>query len=184
MQKNEKPKFVWIDLEMTGLNTQIDKILEVACVITTHDLTVIEQSPALIIHQPEDVLQHMNQWNMVHHTQSGLLDAVRVSTTTIEDAEMQLLNIIKKYCKAQKAPLCGNSIWVDRLFLQKFMPTLEQHLHYRTIDVSTLKLLAQHWFDIKIDDILKKQQKHRVLDDIHESINELSWYRHHIFKQN
>lgn len=184
MQKSDKPKFVWIDLEMTGLSIKHDRILELGCLITDHNLAVIDQSPTFIINQPEELLAQMDQWNITHHTQSGLLQASRSSTTTIEQAEEQLLQVIKKYCKPQEAPLCGNSIWVDRLFLQTYLPTLERYLNYRTIDVSTLKLLAQYWFDIKIDDILKKQKNHRALDDIQESIAELAWYRQNIFKQN
>lgn len=184
MGKNDFPNFVWIDLEMTGLSIKQDRILEIACVITDHNLAIIDQSPVFVINQPEALLQQMDPWCMTHHTQSGLLEAVRAATTTSEQIEKQLLELIKKHCKPQKAPLCGNSIWVDRLFLQTYMPTLEQYLHYRTIDVSTLKLLAQYWFNIKIDDIIKKQKNHRALDDIQESITELSWYRHNLFKQN
>ncbi len=176
-------KLVWIDLEMTGLSIKQDKILEIACVITDQNLAIIDQSPDLVITQPESILQQMDAWNVMHHTQSGLLEKVRHSTITVGQAEQTLLAFIKKYCKPQEAPLCGNSVWVDRMFLQTFMPTLEKYLFYRTIDVSSIKLLAQNWFNIDTTVMLNKQNKHQALDDIKESIVELNWYRKTIFKQ-
>ena len=176
-------ELVWIDLEMTGLSIKQDKILEIACIITDQNLAIIDQSPNLVIAQPERALQQMDAWNITHHTQSGLLEKVRHSTTTIEQAEQTILSLVKKHCKPQQAPLCGNSVWVDRMFLQTFMPTLEKYLYYRTIDVSSIKLLAQSWFNIDTTVMLNKQNKHQALDDIQESIAELNWYRKTIFKQ-
>jgi oligoribonuclease len=176
-------ELVWIDLEMTGLSIKQDKILEIACIITDQNLAIVDQSPNLVIAQPESILQQMDAWNVTHHTQSGLLEKVRHSTTTIKQAEQTLLAFIKKHCKPQESPLCGNSVWVDRMFLQEFMPILEKYLYYRTIDVSTIKLLAQSWFNINTSVMLNKQNKHQALDDIKESIAELNWYRKTIFKQ-
>jgi len=176
-------RFVWIDLEMTGLSIEQDHILEIACTVTDPNLNIIDNTPNIAIKYSEEILQRMDSWNTLHHTQSGLLDNVRVSAITTGQAEETILTFIKKHCKQKTAPLCGNSVWVDRMFLQKHMPVLESYLHYRTIDVSTVKLLAQQWYHIDTDTVLQKQSVHRAHTDILESIKELRWYRATIFKQ-
>jgi len=175
-------KLVWIDLEMTGLMPSKNTILEIACVITNQNFEPIDQPISRVIAQPPAILDQMDDWNKKHHAQSGLLEAVKQSQTTLAQAEEQILTLLQKHCKPQEAPLCGNSVWVDRLFLQTYMPKLEKYLHYRVLDVSSIKILAGIWFGITPDDI-KKQKNHRALDDIHESIVELIWYHQHIFKQ-
>lgn len=176
-------KLVWIDLEMTGLTPSKDTILEIACVITNQNFEPIGQPITQVITQSSSILDQMDDWNKKHHAQSGLLEAVKQSTITLAQAEEQILTLLQKHCKPQEAPLCGNSVWVDRLFLQAHMPKLEKYLHYRVLDVSSIKILAGIWFGITPDDI-KKQKNHRALDDIYESIAELKWYRETIFKQN
>lgn len=175
--------FVWIDLEMTGLSIEHDRILEIACAITSPDLALVEQSHNIVIKQPAEILQKMDSWNTLHHTQSGLLDDARNATITIEHAEESILQLIKKYCAPKTAPLCGNSIWVDRMFLRKYMPTLESYLHYRTIDVSSIKILAQQWYHTDTETVVQKKDIHRANADIVESIEELRYYRTTIFKQ-
>ncbi len=174
---------VWIDLEMTGLTPTKDVILEIACVLTNQDLDPIDEPLSFVITQPQSLLTQMDEWNQKHHHQSGLFEAVQKSTVTVAQAEEHILTLVKKHCKPQKAPLCGNSVWVDRLFLQKYMPKVEQYLHYRIVDVSSIKILANIWFGIKPETTIKKQKKHRALDDIYESIAELVWYHQHVFKQ-
>lgn len=172
---------VWIDLEMTGLNPEINQIIEIATVITDKELTVLAHGPVLAIHQPDTVLSLMDDWNQQHHGQSGLIDRVKSSTVNTAEAERQTLRFIQQWLPVNSSPLCGNSIWQDRRFLCRYMPTLEAYFHYRNIDVSTLKELAARWAP-QIKEGFNKESAHRALDDILESIDELRYYREHFIR--
>lgn len=181
--KQTDGKIIWIDLEMTGLNDQTDVILEIACVVTTGTLDIIAQGPNLVIHQSDLLLSKMDQWCTNTHTKSGLVDKVRSSTTTIEEAEQQVLSFLRDHCQEGKSVLGGSSVWMDRLFLMRWMPRLAKFLHYRTIDVSTIKELIKVWYPKEAQVKFKKNNVHRALDDIIESIEELKCYRKHCFKE-
>lgn len=172
---------IWIDLEMTGLNPDQDRILEIATVITDSNLNVLAEGPELAIHQPETILDLMDDWNVKQHTASGLLERVRVSHVTETEAQTQTIEFLMQYVPAKKSPICGNSICQDRRFLFRWMPKLEQYFHYRHLDVSTLKILAQLWVP-KIYNGLKKESRHLAKDDVYDSINELKYYREHLLK--
>jgi oligoribonuclease len=172
---------VWIDLEMTGLNPDTDKIIEIATVITDSQLNVVAQGPVLAIRQPEAVLGAMDEWNTRTHGASGLTQRVRESTLTEVDAERLTLEFIQQYVPKNKSPLCGNSICQDRRFLVRGMPNLESYLHYRNLDVSTLKELVRRWKP-EISNGFEKKNTHKALDDILESIGELKYYREHFIK--
>lgn len=172
---------IWIDLEMTGLNPKTDAILEIAAVITDHNFNVIDDSVSLVLHQPEDVLATMDDWNVKHHTDSGLIDLVRQSEVSLEEAEAVTYDFVTTHTQPHKSPLCGNSISQDRNFLSYHMSTLEAHFHYRNIDVSTIKELAKRWAP-EIYRRFNKANKHRALEDIRESIRELAYYRTHFIK--
>lgn len=167
---------VWLDMEMTGLDANQNAILEVAVVITDGDLNVLAETPSYAINQPESELEKMDKWNVKTHTKSGLLERVRQSTHTIETVEQKLLTFIKAYIAKGKSPLCGNTIYQDRKFIVKYMPKLEEYLHYRNLDVSTLKELAKRWYP-KVYSGFTKSHKHEALADIFESIAELKYYR-------
>jgi len=173
--------FVWIDLEMTGLNPDVDVILEIATIITDEQLNIIDQGPHLIIGQFEEKLAVMNDWVKKTHTKSGLLDKVRASTVLVEEAEEQTMNFITQYCKAETAVLCGNSVWQDRAFMRKYMPRIIEYLNYRLIDVSSIKTVVRRWYPQSPQKDYKKDDKHRALDDILESIQELKHYRRYFF---
>jgi oligoribonuclease len=173
---------IWIDLEMTGLNPEKDRIIEIATVITDSDLHVIEEGPAFAIRQPDELLDQMDEWNTTHHTRSGLVQRVKESVIDDAKAEAATLEFIKKHVPPGKSPLCGNTIWQDRRFLARYMPTLEQYFHYRLIDVSTLKELALRWAPRVYNGVTKKESRHRAYDDIIESIEELRYYREHFLK--
>ncbi len=167
---------IWIDLEMTGLDTQNDTIIEIATIVTDSNLTILEEGPMLAIHQSDAILNGMDEWNTRQHGQSGLTDRVRNSTITLADAEQQTIDFLKKHVDAKKSPMCGNSICQDRRFLSREMPLLENYFHYRNLDVSTLKELAKRWKPAAYN-AFKKQQAHTALADVHESIEELVHYR-------
>ena len=167
---------IWMDLEMTGLNPDVDVILEIATIITDDELNVVDKATPLVIHQSDHTLNQMDEWNQTHHGRSGLIDKVRSSTLNTEDAETRTLDFIKQYIKPSTGILAGNSIWQDRRFIIKHMPQLDQYMHYRMLDVSTVKILKGLWYpDLGKD--FKKKESHRALDDIEESIAELSHYR-------
>ena len=167
---------IWMDLEMTGLDPDRDVILEIATIITDNALTEVAVGPDLAVAVPETKLKAMNEWNQTHHRDSGLLERVRASTLSTAEAERLTLNFVKQHAEADAAPLCGNTIWQDRRFLARQMPALEQHFHYRNVDVSSIKELAQRWRPELVDGF-QKRNKHRALADIRESIAELAYYR-------
>lgn len=172
---------VWIDCEMSGLDPDKERLLEVAVVITGPQLTPRVEGPVLVIHQTDAVLDAMDNWNKGTHGKSGLIDKVRASTLSEADAEQQLLDFIKRYVPKSGSPMCGNTIGQDRRFLVKYMPKLEDYFHYRNLDVSTLKELAKRWRP-EVYAAFKKQQRHTALADVHESIDELEHYRHHFLR--
>ena len=179
---NQDPRnLVWIDLEMTGLDPDSDHIIEIATIITDQQLNIIEEGPVLAICQPEALLEGMDDWNQRHHSASGLVDRVRSSDVNERSAELQTLEFLRRYVPENASPLCGNSICQDRRFLYRYMPELERYLHYRNLDVSTLKELARRWAPHIAEGITKKAT-HRALDDIRESIEELRYYRKHFLK--
>ncbi|MGB5736004.1 MAG: oligoribonuclease [Thiohalocapsa sp.] len=172
----KEDNLIWIDLEMTGLDPFHDQILEIATVVTDPHLEVLAEGPVIALHQPEHVLAALDEWNRHHHGQSGLLERVRNSTCDERQAERETLDFLQKWCVAGKSPLCGNSICQDRRFLARCMPRLEAFMHYRNLDVSSLKILAKLWAPDVVDGF-KKQNKHSALHDIRESIDELKHYR-------
>jgi len=172
---------VWIDCEMTGLDPEKERLLEIAVVVTGPNLSPRIEGPVCVIHQSDDLLNKMDAWNKGTHGKSGLIDKVKASTTSEHDAEEAILAFIKKYVSKNSSPLCGNTISQDRRFLVKFMPKLEAYLHYRNLDVSTLKELSKRWKP-EVFNSFKKQQKHTALADVHESIEELAHYREHFIK--
>ncbi len=171
---------VWMDLEMTGLDPKEDTILEIATVITDGNLKVIAEGPNIVIHQSDEILDHMNDWCKQHHADSGLSDRVRASSVSLAAAEAQTLDFIRQYVPEGKSPLCGNSIHQDRRFLVAYMPKLEAYLHYRNLDVSTVKELVRRWYPAL--EIPAKKEEHLALADTLESIDELRFYRKHIFQ--
>ena len=172
---------VWIDCEMTGLDSEKERLLEIAVVVTGPHLTPRIEGPVCVIHQSDELLNQMDAWNKGTHGRSGLIDKVKASTTSEQDAEEAILTFIKKYVSKNASPLCGNTISQDRRFLVKFMPKLEAYLHYRNLDVSTLKELSKRWKP-EVFNSFKKQQKHTALADVHESIEELAHYREHFIR--
>jgi oligoribonuclease len=172
---------VWIDCEMTGLDPEKERLLEIAVIVTGPHLTPRIEGPVLVIHQSDELLNLMDKWNKGTHGKSGLIDKVKTSTTSEADAEAQILAFLKKYLPKNSSPLCGNTISQDRRFLVKFMPQLEAFFHYRNLDVSTLKELSRRWKP-EVYAGFKKQQKHTALADVHESIDELAHYREHFIR--
>ena len=172
---------VWIDCEMTGLDPEKERLLEIAVIVTGPHLTPRIEGPVCVIHQSDELLGKMDAWNKGTHGRSGLIDKVKASATSEQDAEEAILTFIKKYVSKNASPLCGNTISQDRRFLVKFMPKLEAYLHYRNLDVSTLKELSKRWKP-EVFNSFKKQQKHTALADVHESIEELAHYREHFIR--
>lgn len=175
-----KDQLVWIDMEMSGLNPDTDLVLEIALVLTNSNLEITEVGPDLIIQQPAELFQTMDAWNQEHHTKSGLWKAVLNSTISVKEAEDQVLAFLEKHLHPKSSPLCGNSIAQDRLFLRKYMPRVHDYLHYRMIDVSSVKELVKRWY-VTGPSAPPKQGSHRALDDIKESIDELRFYRDNFF---
>lgn len=172
---------VWMDLEMTGLDPERDAIIEMATLITDGELQLVAQGPVIAVHQDEATIALMDEWNVRTHGESGLTERVRTSNVSLAEAEATTLAFIEQHVPENTAPLCGNSIWQDRRFLARYMPTLESYLHYRLIDVSTIKELARRWSPAVYDGF-KKQGAHTALADIEESIAELRYYREHFIK--
>ena len=174
-----KTNWVWCDLEMTGLDEEKDCIIEIATVITDSELNIIAEGPNYVIHQPPSRMQDLDPWIIKNHGESGLLKAVKESTVSQEQAEAETLRFIQAHTEYGKAPLCGNSIGTDRSFLKRHMPELEAHMHYRNVDVTSIKILYDAWYS---GASLTKKMQHRALDDIKESITELKFYQKEIFK--
>ncbi len=172
---------IWIDLEMTGLDPDTDLIIEIATIITDKDLNILAQGPVIAVHQSDEALAAMDDWNQKHHGQSGLIERVKASVINDAEAERLTIDFLKDWVPANTSPICGNSIGQDRRFLYRYMSTLEAYFHYRNIDVSTLKELAARWAPA-VKDGFNKESSHQALDDILESIEELRYYREHFIK--
>jgi oligoribonuclease len=169
-----------MDLEMSGLDPDACRILEVATLVTNADLEVLAEGPDLVVHQPDEVLAAMDAWCTKHHGDSGLTEQVRASQVSLAEAEQRTLAFLQQHTERGTSPLCGNSVWQDRRFIAKYMPQLDAFLHYRLVDVSTIKELARRWYPSSPPP--PKAESHRALDDIRESIAELAHYRAHVFK--
>ncbi|WP_342616923.1 oligoribonuclease [Rhodoferax sp. GW822-FHT02A01] len=180
LSKSDK-NLIWLDCEMTGLEPDHDRIIEIAVIVTSPDLAVRVEAPVYVIHQSDAQLDLMDAWNKGTHGKSGLIDKVKASTTTEAEAEAALLAFVSQYVPANGSPMCGNTISQDRRFLVKYMPKLDAFFHYRNLDVSTLKELAKRWKP-EVYASFKKQQRHTALADVHESIDELVHYREHFLK--
>ncbi|NND81524.1 MAG: oligoribonuclease [Gammaproteobacteria bacterium] len=170
---------VWMDLEMTGLDPESDRIIEMATIITDGDLRTIAEGPVLVIHQPTELLDNMDEWNTRTHNKTGLVNKVKASRVTERQAEIETLDFIQRHTLRNRAPLCGNSICQDRRFLYKYMPELSEWLHYRNVDVSSFKEVARHWAPSILAGF-EKRASHQALDDIKESIEELRYYRNNL----
>ena len=179
--KKSDQNLVWLDCEMTGLDPDKERLIEIAVIVTGPQLTPRIEGPVLAIHQSDELLDQMDNWNKGTHGRSGLIDKVKASGVTEQDAETQVLAFLAKYLPKGTSPLCGNTISQDRRFLVKYMPRLEAFLHYRNVDVSTLKELAKRWRP-EVYAAFKKRQSHTALADVHESIDELEHYREHFLK--
>lgn len=172
---------IWIDLEMTGLNPDADRVIELAIVVTDSNLATVAESPVLVVHQDETVLDAMDDWNKSTHGRSGLIDKVRSSRLVESEAERGMLDFLVQYVPAKASPMCGNSICQDRRFLARWMPDLEAYFHYRNLDVSTLKELVRRWKPSLARGVVKSG-KHEALADIYESIEEMKYYREHFIR--
>ena len=172
---------IWLDCEMTGLDPEVDRLIEIAVIVTGAELQPRIEGPVLVIHQSDEQLDKMDAWNKGTHGRSGLIDKVKASTVTEAEAEQEILAFVAKYAPKNSTPMCGNSISQDRRFLVKYMPRLEAFFHYRNLDVSTLKELAKRWRP-DVYSSFRKQQKHTALADVHESIDELAHYREHLLR--
>jgi len=176
--KPSSKNLIWIDLEMTGLNPKQDRIIEIATIVTDTHLEILAEGPVFAIHQPDSLLDAMDEWNTKHHNKTGLVERVKQSRITEEEAQAETIEFLMQYVPCGKSPMCGNTIYQDRKFLTKWMPKLEQYFHYRNLDVSTLKILAKRWRP-DIAKGFKKKTKHMALSDIQDSIAELKFYRLH-----
>ncbi len=174
---------VWMDLEMTGLDPARHVIVEIATIVTDDELEIVAEGPDLVVHQPPEAMAAIDEVVRVMHTSSGLLPAIEASTTTLEMAGKATLEFIAEHVpEPRTVPLCGNSIGTDRRFLAAYLPEIEEYLHYRSVDVSTIKELTRRWYPGALDSVPRKATAHRALDDIRESIQELRWYREHVFR--
>jgi oligoribonuclease len=172
-----------MDLEMTGLDPARDVIVEIATLVTDDQLEIVAEGPDLVVHQPDEALAAMSDVVREMHTRSGLLPAIQASTTSLAEAGAATLDFIRRHVPAPRTvPLCGNSIGTDRRFLAAYLPEIEEYLHYRSVDVSTIKELALRWAPEVVESAPRKATTHRALDDIRESVDELRWYRHHLFR--
>ena len=174
-------KLVWIDLEMSGLDPIKDVILEIAVVVTDMQLQIVAQGPDIVISHSELVIKNMDEWCTKVHSESGLIQKIKQSDTTISQAEQQILGFLREHCAEKKCILAGNSVWMDKMFLMRYMPRLNNFMHYRIIDVSTVKELGKSWYGEKGKWSFKKKNAHRAMDDILESIEELKRYKEYLF---
>jgi oligoribonuclease len=172
---------LWLDMEMTGLSPDSDRVIELAIVVTDADLNTVAEGPVLVVHQPDEVMNAMDNWNKGTHGKSGLIDRVKASVLSEATAEAQMLEFVKQHVPPRTSPMCGNSICQDRRFLARYMPELEAYFHYRNLDVSTLKELAKRW-QPGLAEAFKKSNRHEALADIYESIDELKYYREHFIR--
>jgi oligoribonuclease len=172
---------VWMDMEMTGLDPEKERIIEIATIVTDSDLEVVAEGPVLAVRQSEALLDAMDDWNQRHHSSSGLLERLREHGVTEREAEAATLAFLEAHVEKKRAPLCGNTIWQDRRFLTRYMPTLEDYLHYRMVDVSSIKELVQRWRPDLVAGFSKKNE-HTALADVRESIEELRYYRTHFLR--
>ncbi len=175
-----KKNLVWLDLEMTGLSPNEHTILEIATLVTDSDLNILAEGPVLAICHPKEVLDKIEEWSLKTHTKSGLLKRVEESKIALQEAEEKTLDFVTRYCPKNRSPLCGNSIGHDRRFLERYMPTFFSYLHYRNVDVSTVKELVSRWYPKGVK-LPKKKAVHLALDDIYESLREMKFYREHYF---
>lgn len=175
-------RLIWVDLEMTGLNVETCHIIEMACLITDENLNIVAEGPDLVIHQPDRVLEAMDDWCTKHHGESGLTAAVRASQISLSQAEQTFLQFVEQHIPPKQCPLAGNSVHADKKFLDKYMPLFMDHLHYRIVDVSTIKELCRRWYPKTYEQVPIKREQHRALEDIKESISELRFYKQAIFK--
>lgn len=171
---------IWIDLEMTGLDTNNDLIIEIATIVTDPQLNILGEGPIVAIHQADEILDQMDEWNTRQHNQSGLVERIKNSTYDVAEAESLTLAFLDKFVPKGKSPMCGNSICQDRRFMHRLMPDLEAYFHYRNLDVSTIKEITKRWAPEQADFV--KQGNHLAMDDIRDSINELKFYREYVFK--
>jgi oligoribonuclease len=179
---SRKENLIWIDLEMTGLDPDVNRIIEIATVVTDKELTVLAEGPVIAVHQPDDVMTSMDEWNTRQHASSGLTERVRASAVTELEAQRLTLEFLRQHVDQGASPICGNSICQDRRFLVRYMPELAAFFHYRNLDVSTLKILAKLWLP-EVGNRFEKKSVHLALADIHDSIRELRFYREHLFKR-
>ncbi len=181
MSSKKANNLIWIDLEMTGLDVSNDLVIEIATVVTDNNLNILAEGPVLAVHQSDAVLNNMDDWNTKQHGKSGLVARVKASPVNEATAEKLTLEFLQEYVPEGKSPMCGNSICQDRRFLYRWMPTLEAYFHYRNLDVSTIKELAKHWKPA-VAKGFKKKSRHLALEDIHDSIDELKYYREHFIR--
>ena len=170
---------IWLDLEMTGLNTDNDLIIEIATIVTDSKLNLIEEGPVIAIYQPDEILDGMDEWNTRQHNQSGLVERIKNSQYDVAEAESLTLAFLERFVPAGKSPMCGNSICLDRRFMHRLMPKLEAYFHYRNLDVSSVKEIVKRWAPDR--PMFEKDSSHLALNDIRDSINELKFYREHFF---
>ena len=182
MSQVSSENLVWIDLEMSGLDPDSDKIIEIATIVTNSDLDILEEGPVVAIHQPDSILSAMDEWNTTHHTGSGLVQRVKDSEYTVDDAQSITIDFLSNWVGSGVSPMCGNSICQDRRFMARHMPRLESFFHYRNLDVSSVKELAKRWAP-EVHSGVKKEGLHLALNDIRDSINELRHYRTHFFRE-
>ncbi|KYN01498.1 Oligoribonuclease, mitochondrial [Cyphomyrmex costatus] len=171
-----------IFLQMTGLDVDKDHILEIACIVTDKKLNIVSEELNIVVHQSDAVLENMNDWSKENHSKTGLTESSRLSTVSLEEAEKRVFDFLKKYVHEHSCPLAGSSVYMDRFFLYKYMPLVNNYLHYRIIDVATVKEIARRWNPNVYNSAPKKKLNHRALDDIKESIDELRHYKKHFFK--
>ncbi|HED52394.1 MAG TPA: oligoribonuclease [Gammaproteobacteria bacterium] len=178
---DRKTNLIWIDLEMTGLDTFNDRIIEIATIVTDSQLEIIAEGPMLAVHQPDEIMGAMDEWNTKQHGKSGLTQRVRDSTLSVRDVERATLEFLQKHVDKGASPMCGNSICQDRRFMARLMPELEAFFHYRNLDVSTIKELGKRWAP-QVTRGFSKDSAHLAMDDTRDSINELKYYREHLFR--